>query len=84
MLLKFDYKNWRGDDHTYVIELNAKDPFNLTYKGESVRQHPEHAKKGWHISGACISRDGELRDGSPRRSFLLKDMRNVEEVESLT
>ena len=72
-LLKFRYKNWRGDDHEYVIKIDKDAPMKYSNGGNGVNS-------GWQISGDCIERDGALREGTPRRSFRLLDMRDVEEV----
>lgn len=75
MLLEFDYVNWRGDDHHYVIE-----PEGLTWEEYPGDVSPE----GWFVHGMVVTRDGDPRkDMGParRRSFRLVKMKNLMEVE---
>lgn len=77
MLLRFDYTNWRGHDHTYVI-----DPAAGRNPGLHAMVDAERADY-WGISGQVITRDGDPRremGDNRRRTFALVKMRNVEEV----
>lgn len=76
MLLRFDYKNWKGEDHRYVIQLDERRGHAISF---DTSRHMEH-DPGWYIHGYCVERDGKVREGLPRRSFRLTDMRNIEEV----
>jgi hypothetical protein len=64
-LLKFDYNNWKGEDHTYLIEPIVHD---FTFMDGY-----------WMLSGNMVERDGEQRDVG-RRTFRLAQMKNVEQV----
>ena len=76
--LKFKYVNWRGDDHEYVIEVEAV-AYGKYDSAGADRGNPEN----WVIHGMVITRDGSSRpDMGPtrRRTFLLNKIRNPEEV----
>lgn len=73
--LKFQYRNWRGEEHTYVIEPTGADvsPPSFDHEPNRVMLH-----------GNLISRDGDERCDlgiSRQRSFVLVNMRLMEEVE---
>lgn len=66
---RFWYVNWRGDDHEYVISV----------EGIELTSTPsEYA--GWTVHGDVLYRDGQARDDTPRRSFLLEKIRDLEVV----
>jgi hypothetical protein len=67
--LKFQYVNWRGEDYEYEIE-----PHSIVF------QNPKGHRAGWYLIGRCVRRDSKPRDGFPIRSFLLADIRELEEV----
>lgn len=71
--VEFDYVNWRGQDHHYVIVTES---FVFGMYGEGVI--PE-----WHLNGNVVTRDGDIRPEmgpTRRRSFLLHKMRNLRSV----
>jgi hypothetical protein len=74
--LKFKYKNWRGEHHTYIID---PEPGSLVFKapGSGVDE------TSWTISGRCLMRDGEQRADWPRRTFKLSGMRDIEQIEHM-
>lgn len=67
--IRFNYTNWREEDHEYVVEP------------ESVsRGKGEH----WYLHATIVTRDGNPRpeiDGNRRRSFELARLEDIEEVE---
>lgn len=77
-LLAFDYVNWRGDDHHYLIEPEGPPSFEL---GPFVEGRPVY--RAWCVSGSVIERDGVTRSaaGTNRRTFAVDKMRDVQEVE---
>lgn len=79
--LRFEYTNWRGDDHVYVIEPDGKVEF---YEGQGMGEDHVPIGPGWTLSGYVVSRDDDPRPemgNNRRRSFLIADMRAVVEVE---
>jgi hypothetical protein len=70
LMLRFEYTNWHGDTHTYVIDpRSGHKPGLHVHEGE------------WCISGWVVSRDGDPRPemgDNRRRTFKLAEMRNVE------
>jgi hypothetical protein len=84
-LLKFDYKNWKGEEHTYVIALDMRDAFRMQFMKPGVLGREVSAEEmTWHVSGNVVTRDGDPRTEmgpTRRRSFILTKMRNIEEVE---
>jgi hypothetical protein len=72
LCLRFNYKNWRGEEHEYLID---PEPHSL-----GLRWEGDH-EGSWVISGRCLLRDGEQRPDWPRRTFKVVDMKDVEEVE---
>jgi hypothetical protein len=73
--LQFTYVNWRGDLHTYQVEVEG-----MTYD--------HHGDDGggevyWQINGHVVLRDGaprpEMGDNT-RRSFKLAEMKNIKQV----
>jgi hypothetical protein len=81
--LRFDYTNWRGDHHNYVImpdTVNAAVSGALTYR----RPNADDTDEAWMLHGMIITRDGDKREelvgANRRRSFKLCDIRNLEEV----
>lgn len=73
MLLKFWYENWKGRAYIYVIRLDPNKPMSYDSPAGSGQ------KTGWYLHGTCLSRDGAIRRGAPRRSFRLEDMKGLEE-----
>ena len=64
-ILEFDYVNWKGDPHRYVIKTES-----LTYG------QPD---KHWYINGDLITRDGDPREDmgpTRRRSFKVSAILN--------
>jgi len=77
--LKFRYVNWRGDDHEYVIEVEAV----AFGKYDSAGAGPTVHTGNWVIHGAVLTRDGDTRPdlgNNRRRTFLISKIRNPEEV----
>lgn len=77
VLLEFDYNNWRGDDHSYVIKVESIEFGPYDKGGGTPRPRDQWS---WVVHGDVITRDGEERsDMGPtrRRTFLLSDIKNV-------
>lgn len=76
MILNFDYVNWRGEDHNYVVDFAAGHNPGITQgSGDRVT-----------LSGQVLLRDDKVRTeligtvhatAAPRRSFDIEKMRNV-------
>lgn len=78
-MLRFRYKNWKGNDHEYVI-----DPEKIEYGRYSAQGAAIDDETNWVLHGFVVTRDGDLRpDMGPtrRRTFLLCQIRDLEEVE---
>jgi hypothetical protein len=76
-LLRFDYVNWHGRLHTYLIE-----PESIEF-GED---HPEELHRGkWLLHGMVVTRDGDPRTkemgDNRRRSFIFERLRGISQVE---
>lgn len=78
--IEFDYVNWRGDDHRYVITVES---FEFRPYLDSHQPDPAGTPQ-WVVHGHVITRDGDTRPelaghpGNRRRTFLMSIMRNVE------
>lgn len=72
-LLTFDYVNWKGEDHNYVIEECRYTP-----------SYPSPVHEGhWVIHGDVVTRDGDTRPTmgpTRRRTFEILKMRNIKEI----
>lgn len=80
--IKFNYKNWRDEEHEYDILIEAIEfgPFD---KGGINPEKDLVDDWIWVMHGHVVTRDGdERRDMGPvrRRTFIMSDMRLVEEV----
>jgi hypothetical protein len=81
--LEFDYTNWQGKEHHYVVDFERG-----TSPGWGEVPSYEDGKMGPPVaglSGHLILRDGDPRpeldsEGGRRRSFELSKMRNVQRV----
>jgi hypothetical protein len=71
----FRYKNWKGVDHTYVIRVES---IELSARGARIDGVPLEGAC-WQVHGRCLKRDGQYREGQPRRSFLLAGIRDLRE-----
>lgn len=72
-LWEFEYRNWRGELHTYLIQPELEMEFCEI--GTSGRW-------AWVLHGIVIQRDGKPRsDGQPRRSFEFVIIKNLREVD---
>jgi len=71
-LLAFDYTNWRGDDHYYIVQP------------QSIGLGKAEEDKGELVLNAfLVTRDGDLRlelGNIRRRSFIVNKIRNLKEV----
>lgn len=77
--IEFDYVNWRGDDHRYVLAVESFEFRSYGQAGIDPSAEPQ-----WVLHGHIVSRDGDTRPeladhpGNRRRTFLMSIMRNVE------
>ena len=77
-LLRFRYKNWKGNDHEYVIEPEKIEFGHYSAMGAAM------GETNWVLHGMVVTRDGDLRpdmEPSRRRTFLLTQIREPEEIE---
>lgn len=73
-LIQFKYRNWRGQEHTYLVL-----PTTLRYSLNPMPQEsPLEQEWHWYLNAEVIQRDGEDRSGA--RSFIIQNMQDVEEV----
>lgn len=79
--LRFDYINWRGELHTYVIK-----PLRLNWgKCKCHRSNPD--LESWNITGVVVTRDGDARaglgtePGNRTRTFAVTRMIGMEEID---
>lgn len=75
--LKFKYRNWKGDEHVYVIEPTGAECATL--------ERAEVRERVPVLHGNVVTRDGDPRPemGPIRcRTFRLAELREVEEVEA--
>lgn len=68
--LMFEYQNWRGDTHTYLVTPERFE--EADYDALSGERH-------WVLHANVIERDNAPRPG--RRTFQLTGVRNLREVE---
>lgn len=79
--VKFNYTNWRGDEHEYEIIVEAVE-FGPYDKGgfDDSRDRDDWM---WVMHGHVVTRDGdERKDMGPtrRRTFIMSGMKLVEEI----
>jgi hypothetical protein len=74
LLLCFDYNNWRGEDHQYVV-LPESIEFG-EYRGDV---NGEREGSCWLLHADIVTRDGDTRPemGARRRTFVLADLREI-------
>lgn len=77
--IKFEYTNWKGHRHTYVVEPEA-----VAYGPYLKGGYHETADPRWVLHGDVVTRDGDSRPDmdTRRRTFILADIqdpRNPEE-----
>lgn len=88
--LKFDYTNWRGEDHTYVVVVEKVE--HGPFQPEGIDNRPD-AEKRWALHGNVVTRDGSPRQSAEakergeaasdvRRTFILADIRSPEWVDA--
>lgn len=85
-LLRFRYKNWKGQEYEYVIAPDRNPGTRLQYLSPGVPDRDYDALPTWHLSGSIVTRDGDPRvemGPTRRRSFILTRMQNIEEVEDV-
>lgn len=81
--LKFQYVNWRGDEHEYVIR-----PQNIVFaRYPATDEGEEEEQEHWVLNGWIVTRDGDPRselelEGERRRSFILTEIRGLVEVQA--
>lgn len=68
MRIQFDYVNWKGEDHNYVVNVAGFEIQLAGYSGEDGARISMHAYP--------IMRDGLPRD-SARRTFMAEKIRNL-------
>ena len=68
-LMRFEYTNWRGEDHEYVVRPESLDCVNYMHGKDKELMV-------WVMHAWVITRDKESRPG--RRTFILNGLRNVE------
>lgn len=70
MNLSFDYVNWRGRNHRYVIE-----PERIEFAFVPFSTNIET----WVLHGMVVTRDDDPRPGmsNRRRTFLMSGLRNI-------
>lgn len=80
-VIEFDYVNWRGEPHHYVIDIES---LEFGAYGPEGKTGPD-VKPRWVMNGFVILRDGKPRDvpegETNRRTFLMEKMENVKEYE---
>lgn len=73
--IKFEYTNWRGDWHIYVVEPESIEfgPYDASGK------HSREDDVQWVLHGELITRDGDTRPdmGVRRRTFILSEIKPV-------
>ena len=72
----FRYKNWRNENHDYVISVEE---FALgPYDEGGTHGNPNDLQ--WVMHGNVVTRDGDARDkmGTRRRTFLLNKIHHLE------
>lgn len=77
LALKFDYVNWRGERHEYII-VPQGEPITEQYTRQG-----QGDTKTLYLHGQLITRDGDPRielGPSRRRSFEISRLENLEVV----
>lgn len=64
-LLKFQYVNWRGERHIYLVS-----PESIAFGPYTEMGRNADAEKQWVLHATMVERDGEARTVG-RRTFLL-------------
>lgn len=85
-LIQFEYENWRGEQHEYVIEPESV-VLGLYDAGGSHRDSPNREDNlQLVLHGMIVTRDGDTRPhlGSRRRTFLIRKMRAIRVLERST
>lgn len=79
-LVKFLYRNWRGDLHWYVVKPESIEFGPHDNHGTGARPESEW---NWVFHGEVVTRDGDARPdmGTRRRSFLMGTMERLEILE---
>lgn len=75
--LRFDYVNWHGRLHTYVVEPES---ITIDYK------HAQDDHRGkWLLNAMVVTRDGDPRaeamGDNRRRSFIFERLRSLSQVD---
>lgn len=68
--VQFDYENWRGERHTYIVAV----------EGFEWGEFASSGKSGTHMvmHGYVAYRDGKARPGvHPRRTFVVEKLENM-------
>lgn len=78
--IEFDYVNWRGEDHHYLVEVEGVECGPYDAGGTHAAHSPDDVH--WVMNGIVVTRDGEVREtqDNGRRTFLLGKIRNIGEV----
>jgi hypothetical protein len=75
--LRFDYVNWHGRLHTYVVEPESIE-FDINHAEESHRCK-------WLLHATVVTRDGDPRTeamgDNRRRSFIFERLRSISQVD---
>lgn len=71
--LRFNYTNWRGEDHEYLVE-----PETIQFMTSVPAREDADDEPHWVLNAGVIARDGKSREG--RRSFILAHLREVQEI----
>jgi hypothetical protein len=79
-LVKFLYRNWKGDLHWYVVKPESIELGPYDQHGSGARPVEEYQ---WVFHGEVVTRDGDTRPdmGTRRRSFLMGTMERLEILE---
>jgi hypothetical protein len=66
--VKFEYVNWHGRRHEYVIDV------------KTIELQRDDGKLVWTLNGDTVTRDGRPRldMGSRRRTFVLDEIKQLE------
>lgn len=70
--LQFEYTNWRGEEHLYVIDPEERLQFFAPI---------DATVETWFLSGTVQMMDGHDREGHPRRSFELAKIRYLRHIQ---
>jgi hypothetical protein len=80
-VLKFQYKNWKGVEHEYVVDFARGWKPGWAISKRDSDSHP--CEPHLVMSGEVIERDGDSRPemgDNRRRTFIASEMRNIEVV----